>query len=39
MSTPVYLLVIGKGYTEAWYQLSEENGVPASPVAPSSCRS
>ena len=24
MSQPVYLLVIGKGWTEAWYQLSEE---------------
>jgi len=23
MSTPVYLLVLGKGYTEAWYQLSK----------------
>jgi hypothetical protein len=24
MSKPIYLLVIGKGSTEAWYQLSEE---------------
>lgn len=24
MSTPVYLLVLAQGYTEAWYQLSEE---------------
>ena len=24
MSQPVYLLVLGKGWTEAWYQLSEE---------------
>ena len=24
MSKPVYLLVIAKGYTEAWYQLSKE---------------
>ncbi len=24
MSKPVYLLVLGKGYTEAWYQLSKE---------------
>jgi hypothetical protein len=24
MSKPVYLLVIGKGWTEAWYQLSKE---------------
>jgi hypothetical protein len=24
MSTPVYLLVLAKGYTEAWYQLSKE---------------
>ena len=24
MSTPIYLLVLGKGYTEAWYQLSKE---------------
>ena len=24
MSTPVYLLVLGKGHTEAWYQLSKE---------------
>ncbi len=23
MSTPVYLLVLGTGYTEAWYQLSK----------------
>ena len=23
MSTPVYLLVFGKGYTEAWYRLSK----------------
>ena len=23
MATPVYLLVLGKGYTEAWYQLSK----------------
>ncbi len=23
MSTPIYLLVLGKGYTEAWYQLSK----------------
>jgi hypothetical protein len=23
MSTPVYLLVLGKGHTEAWYQLSK----------------
>ena len=23
MSTPVYLLVLAKGYTEAWYQLSK----------------
>ena len=23
MSKPVYLLVIGKGHTEAWYQLSK----------------
>ena len=24
MSQPVYLLVLGKGHTEAWYQLSQE---------------
>ena len=24
MSTSVYLLVLGKGHTEAWYQLSKE---------------
>ena len=24
MSEPIYLLVIGKGWTEAWYQLSKE---------------
>ena len=24
MVKPVYLLVLGKGYTEAWYQLSKE---------------
>jgi len=24
MSAPVYLLVLGKGFTEAWYQLSKE---------------
>jgi hypothetical protein len=24
MSKPVYLLVLGKGYTEAWYRLSKE---------------
>ena len=24
MSKPVYLLVMGKGFTEAWYQLSKE---------------
>ena len=24
MATPVYLLVLAKGYTEAWYQLSKE---------------
>lgn len=24
MAKPVYLLVLGKGVTEAWYQLSEE---------------
>ncbi len=24
MSTPVYLLVLGTGYTEAWYRLSKE---------------
>ncbi|NCF68120.1 MAG: hypothetical protein GWP61_19310 [Chloroflexi bacterium] len=24
MSEPVYLLVLGKGWTEAWYQLSKE---------------
>jgi hypothetical protein len=24
MSKPVYLLVLGKGVTEAWYQLSKE---------------
>ena len=24
MSTPVYNLVLGKGFTEAWYQLSKE---------------
>jgi hypothetical protein len=24
MSTPVYLLVLGKGHTEAWYHLSKE---------------
>ena len=23
MSTPIYLLVLGKGFTEAWYQLSK----------------
>ncbi len=22
MSTPIYLLVLGQGFTEAWYQLS-----------------
>jgi hypothetical protein len=24
MSEPIYLLVLGKGWTEAWYQLSEK---------------
>jgi hypothetical protein len=24
MSEPIYLLVLGKGWTEAWYQLSED---------------
>ena len=24
MSQPVYLLVLGKGHTDAWYQLSQE---------------
>src|SRR3954453_20347133 len=24
MATPIYLLVLGKGYTQAWYQLSKE---------------
>lgn len=24
MSKPVYLLVLGRGHTEAWYQLSKE---------------
>ena len=24
MSKPVYMLVMGKGHTEAWYQLSKE---------------
>ena len=24
MASPVYLLVLGKGYTEAWYHLSKE---------------
>lgn len=24
MSKPVYLLVLGQGFTEAWYQLSQE---------------
>ena len=24
MSTPVFLLVLGKGFTEAWYQLSKQ---------------
>lgn len=24
MSKPIYLLVLGKGFTEAWYQLSKE---------------
>ena len=24
MSKPVYLLVLGQGFTEAWYQLSKE---------------
>lgn len=24
MSKPIYLLVLGKGYTETWYQLSKE---------------
>jgi hypothetical protein len=24
MSEPIYLLVLGKGWTEAWHQLSEE---------------
>ena len=24
MSEPIYLLAIGKGYTEAWYRLSKE---------------
>jgi hypothetical protein len=24
MATPVYVLVLGKGYTEAWYQLSKD---------------
>jgi hypothetical protein len=24
MAQPIYLLVMGKGHTEAWYQLSEE---------------
>ncbi len=24
MSEPIYLLVLGKGHTEAWYQLSKE---------------
>ena len=24
MATPIYVLVLGKGYTEAWYQLTKE---------------
>jgi hypothetical protein len=24
MSKPIYLLVLGKGFTEAWYQLSKD---------------
>ena len=24
MSTPVFMLVLGKGFTEAWYQLSKQ---------------
>lgn len=24
MSKPIYLLVLGKGFTEAWYQLSKQ---------------
>ena len=24
MSKPIFLLVLGKGFTEAWYQLSKE---------------
>ncbi len=24
MSKPIYLLVLGQGFTEAWYQLSKE---------------
>jgi hypothetical protein len=24
MSTPIYLLVLGRGFTEAWYQLSKD---------------
>lgn len=24
MTKPIFLLVLGKGYTEAWYQLSKE---------------
>ena len=24
MSTPIYLLVLGQGFTEAWYQLSKD---------------
>ena len=23
MTTPIYLMVLGKGFTEAWYQLSK----------------
>ena len=25
MSKPIYMLVLGKGFTEAWYQLSKED--------------
>jgi hypothetical protein len=25
MSTPIFLLVLGKGFTEAWYQLSKQD--------------
>jgi hypothetical protein len=24
MSTPIFLLVLGEGFTEAWYQLSKQ---------------